>query len=565
MSIGSLSTPPAGPPTTDSSASLTPGQSHQDRIASAKEKALKRVQERLAAAGIKTGEAGESLQQRQERERKEREDRVRKAEAEDAKREQERQQRLAKEGIASPRSPKAVGKKPPLPPSRKGRQDSTDLADKKAAEAAAKAKAEEEAARRLRAEQEAQEAQRKQLEYIYPNCGWNQQTDRHRAQARSHEDELEKEREAAQARLKALEEQVKAGKIKKQEEKARKKAAEKEAKEKEAKLAAQRAELEAARERERQLHLQLESLGDDSSSDEEGPQAVTPQGTEATPTNSQILPSVSSPPPLFAPRPSSTSSARDSTPLSSPIGEESRNPYFKKLSISSSSESGPPSAAPPPPPPPMPQTQALSPPPSAPKELSSTNPFHRIAQQEAAKPLTPTYTGPQSRRRPEEDEWSAAESDKDDSSDDGEDAPTGGSAKHLASILFGTMAPPRPLFAMDSKPSTPVQDGPSMSGVFESSSSVPPPPPPPMPDSGAPSAPPPPPPMPGSSAPPPPPPPPMPNSSAPRGPPTRTVSGSGGGLPVVGALLGEIQAGKGLKKTVTKDRSSAAVSGRVLG
>jgi hypothetical protein len=66
--------------------------------------------------------------------------------------------------------------------------------------------------------------------------------------------------------------------------------------------------------------------------------------------------------------------------------------------------------------------------------------------------------------------------------------------------------------------------------------------------------------MPGSSAPPPPP---MPNSSAPRGPPTRTASS--GGSPAVGALLGEIQAGKGLKKTVTRDRSTAAVAGRVLG
>ena len=166
-SNGDLPSRPAPPPATGSSSSLTAGQSHQDRIATAKEKALKRVQERLAAAGIKTGDTGETLQQRQERERKEREDRVKKAEAEDAKREQERLQRLAKEGGTSPSSSKSVGKKTPPPPSRKGRQDSADLGDKKAAEAAAKAKAEEEAARELRAEQEAQEAQRKQLEYVH--------------------------------------------------------------------------------------------------------------------------------------------------------------------------------------------------------------------------------------------------------------------------------------------------------------------------------------------------------------------------------------------------------------
>ena len=169
-SNGDLPTRPAAPQTADSSSSMTAGPSHQDRFSSAKEKALKRVQERLAAAGIKTGDTGESLQQRQERERKERDDRVQKAEAEDAKREQERQQRLAKEGgVTSPSSSKGVAKKPPPPPSRKGRQDSTDLADKKAAEAAAKARAEEDTARELRAEQAAQEAERKQLEYVYDN------------------------------------------------------------------------------------------------------------------------------------------------------------------------------------------------------------------------------------------------------------------------------------------------------------------------------------------------------------------------------------------------------------
>lgn len=159
---GDLPTRPA-PTTTSSTSSFTAGMSQQDRVAAAKEKAMKRIQERLAAAGIKpASESGETPQQRQEREKQERAERVRKAEAEDAKREQERQQRLANEGVTPP-SPKSA-KKPPPPPTRKTRQESYDLSDRKAAEAAARAKAEEEAAAQIRAEQETQQQERQKLE-----------------------------------------------------------------------------------------------------------------------------------------------------------------------------------------------------------------------------------------------------------------------------------------------------------------------------------------------------------------------------------------------------------------
>ena len=372
---------------------------------------------------------------------------------------------------------------------------------------------------------------------------------------------------------------MKAGKVRKQEEKRRKLAAEKEAKEKEAKLVAQRAELEAAKERERQLQLQLESLDDEDSSDEDGPQEVTPQ--ETTPTNSVVLPKEASqstiiPAAVLAASPSPQPQQSGTGPnqnmsinsnttsaVASAYSSETKNPFFKKLS--QSGDRSLPAAS-------QSKTSFASPTTAE----ASTNPFHRLTLQEnaakSAPPLssTPTSNRP-SRIRPEEDEWSVVDSTEDSSDDDDEgERSTGGSAKQLASMLFGTMAPPRPLSAMDEKksPSTNADATmtPSMSPSTPMMSAgdalVPPPPPSPMPmpiqaPSSIPDGPPPPPPMPGSfggapSAPPPP------------APPMQPAPTTGSGPPSVGALLGDIKKGKGLKKVETKDRSQASVAGRVL-
>ncbi|KAJ5250368.1 hypothetical protein N7489_000778 [Penicillium chrysogenum] len=524
---------PSMPPSADSSSSL-PGSTHEDRVAAARERAQKRIAERMAAAGLKPNDATETLAQRQEREKKEREDRVKRAEEEDAKREQERQRRLAEErGGPTEAAPKTAGKKPPpAPPTRRARTDSAGQADaKKEEESKADQAAREQA---IKEEQEVQEAETKRLE----------------GEASQRELEFQREKDAQAERLRALEEQVRQGKIKKQEEKRRREEASRQAKEQEAMLEAQRVELEAAKERERQLQRELEGL-DESSSDDEGPADITPQ--YSTPTQSQILPTPPPVPTIAIPEPAAPESVPSevSSPESSrgvpavAPDAESKNPYFKHKAQPSE------------------PTQATSPPTTA----QSTNPFHRLTQPE---PIKPTFTGAaplerKTRARPEEDDdWSAAGSEVD-SSDDEDDRPTGGSAKQLASILFGTMAPPRPLSAMDedvspSKYTTPVQESPV----------APPPPPPatlppylplphlrlphqgelvlllclrPRPLAEPPSAPPPPPP---AGIPPPPAPP---------------AAAGGAGR---GALLASIQQGKSLRKTQVNDRSTSSSAGRVL-
>jgi hypothetical protein len=298
-------------------------------------------------------------------------------------------------------------------------------------------------------------------------------------------------------------------------------------------LAAQRAEIEAAQARERELQRQLEAMDDDDSSDEDdGPEQVTPQASTPTQSSQEFERKEISPPPPPVPAvippvpPAATTTSLP--PVSSPDAE-TRNPFYKKL------QTGGDTASP---------------------SVQSNNPFHRLPSSEAPKapePLITQPTGGRSRARPEEDEWSVVGSDKEDDSSDDE-GPGAGNARHLASILFGTMGPPRPLSAAGGAGSTPTSPAPPRDSPAS------PPPPPPMPSGGAP----PPPPMPSFGGPPPPPP--MPGMGAPGAPPPPppmpAMSAPAGGRPQ--GLLSEIQMGKSLKKTQTKDKSQASVAGRVL-
>lgn len=547
----------------------------EERAAFIRQQAEQRMAERLAALGIKApSKPGETAAQRMERERAERAAKLRAAEEEDARRDAERQARIDQEmGVPAPAaSPKADGKKaPPAPPSRKAAPKADDGAARRAEE------------ERLEQERAQEERERIELEYVLNSPNLRMLTNENRQQASEQQDELAQERAAADARLKALEEQVRQGKLKKEEEKRKKKAALAEAKEKESQLAARRAEIEAARKREEELQRQLEAMNedDDSSDDDDDPQQITPQASTPTVASQELEPKTTPPAAPAAPPPPAT--------VVSPPSEstESRNPFFRMMSQTSDSAA--------------PATPAAEAPaaPAPPPPAESTNPFLRMqgapAAPEPAEPPKPFI-----RKRADSDDW-GSDNDKDDDDSDDDDRPGGGSAAALASILFGTMGPPRPLSAMgDKSAASPAQSAPFAAPpppppapapeATDSPAPAAPPPPPPMPEAGAaPPAPPPPPPMPAGGAPAaPPPPPPMPVASPPGGappapppPPPGIIGvapppppgpapgdlpagppGDAGGRP--SGFLGEIQAGRALRKTTTKDKSQAAVAGRVL-
>lgn len=283
---------------------------------------------------------------------------------------------------------------------------------------------------------------------------------------------------------------------------------------------------------------------DSSSSDDEGPEKVgrTTPTQDSMSGSDQFVFASSNPSPTPPPAPALPSALPQSYPVSIPSqstattppappvpapATDSKNPFFKHfgqpmaLNGERVQNTGSPSS----------ENTA------APAAGASKNPFFNMANNAEAKPQQPPNVHILSK---EDDDWSVVGGDTS-SSDDDDDMPSRKGTAELASILFSTMAPPRPLSSMGNKgsqPASPAPAAPPMPGSFTGPTEPPPPPPPPMPEMGG--------------APPPPPPPPPPVAMPP--PPAAQDRG---------ALMSQISMGMKLKKTVTKDSSQPAVAGRV--
>ncbi len=211
---------------------------------------------------------------------------------------------------------------------------------------------------------------------------------------------------------------------------------------------------------------------------------------------------------------------------------------------------------------------------STPSGPSNNNPFFRPppaqAQTESkpvdidAEELAAQRASQRGKVDDSDDDWGA--SDDEESSDD--DDENRGNPSQLASLLFSRMAPPpRVQSTSDSNPSslvtTPIPTNETSVPVDVAPPSIPTGVPPPPPPTG--SAPPPPPPPPAGSAPPPPPPPPA-GSVPPPPPPPPAGSApapapSTGGMPDLSALMGQISAGRALRKV--DDSQKHVVEGTV--
>ncbi|KAK6538267.1 actin organization and endocytosis protein [Orbilia ellipsospora] len=446
----------------------------EDRAARIKRQAEERMAAQMAKFGIaRTGTPTETTGQRLEREKKEREEKRRQAEEEEARREDERQKKLQ----ADFGPPVVEAKKPPPPAPRAKPAPREDPAKK----------AQEEA---LKREQEAQEAERMRME----------------EEERREEEELLRQQQEARDRIKALESQALQDKAKKTEAAKKKAEANKAADERKNRLAAMRAEIERAKAEEERLRLEslkLDQEEAESSSDDEGPQQITP--TKEKPDESWNAPKVSSPPP-----PTQTEN----------VAAAETNPFFRKIGNNGSASS----------------SSVASPQPPA-SEVSH-NPFHKFTAQPAPPPPKIPRYGTK-----DDDDWSVVSGEGEGDDDDDDEGVGRKDAAELASKFFGGLGFPR----ANTAASTISPTSPPPTTGFGAPPPAPPPPPPMAPTGAPPAPPPPPPPMMGG---PPPPPPPPPAASA--GPADR------------GALFAQIQGGARLRKTVTKDRSQSATAGRVL-